>query len=354
MSRLIKKKKEEIGMSPDGFHFKGKRRSDSVMMRIIDYNPDHLNEKELKNINETITYDHSNSTTWLNIDGLHDVDLMKQISEILDLDSLIVSDVMDTYSRPKVYEYDNCIYTSMKMLQYNEEKDEISTENLVIIIKENILITFQERKGDVFEPVRERIRKNRVRIRKSGTDYLAFALIDTVFDNYTYLISRIGEYIEVLDEKLTSLSEASLLEEINHYKGEIIYLRKTINPCRDLILTLSKMESALLSEEIAVHLKELQDNINHAYDSLESYREILSDQLNIYHTTVSSKLNDIMKFLTVFSVVFIPLTFLAGIYGTNFDNIPELHYKYSYFIMWGIMIVMALSMIYYFKRKKWF
>lgn len=240
------------------------------------------------------------------------------------------------------------------MLQYNEDINQITSENLVLIIQENILISFQEKVGDVFEPVRERLRKNRKRIRSSGPDYLAFALLDVVIDNYIFIISRIGEMIESLDEELISNPSNSTLEEINNYKSEITYLRKSIKPCREMILNFVKQDSEFINENISVHLKELHDNINLANDLLDSYREILSDQLSIFHTNVSNKLNDILKFLTIFSVVFIPLTFIAGIYGTNFDNIPELHYKYSYFIMWGVILTTATAMILYFKKKKWF
>ena len=256
--------------------------------------------------------------------------------------------------RPKVQEYDNCIFISIKMLRQDQETDLLIVENLSLIITKSVLISFQERKGDVFEPVRERIRKQKKRIRNSGTDYLAFALLDVVIDNYIYIIGLLGDKIETLEENLSEEPKQSIINEINTYKRELNFLRKNIKPAKEMILALSKMESDLIDEESDIHFKELQDNINHASDSSDSYREILSDQLNIYHTTISSKLNDIMKFLTIFSVIFIPLTFIAGIYGTNFDVLPELHYKYSYFIMLGVMVSVAIGMLIYFKKKKWF
>lgn len=240
------------------------------------------------------------------------------------------------------------------MLKYNEKEDVVSAENVVIVVKENVLLSFQEERGDVFDPIRERIRKNKTKIRTLGTDYLALTLIDIVFDNYGYILSRIGEKIELLEERLLKSQDKEILEDIYNFKGELIYLRKSIRPCREMMISLQKKEWEMLSGEINIQAKELNENINHILDSLESYRELLSDYLNIYHTTMSSKLNDIMKFLTVFSVIFIPLTFIAGIYGTNFDVLPELHYKYSYFIMWGFMVLIAIGMILYFKRKKWF
>lgn len=240
------------------------------------------------------------------------------------------------------------------MLQQNEDTENISAENLSLIITENVLISFQEKKGDVFEPVRERIRLQKKRIRAGGTDYLAYALLDIVVDNYIYIIGDLGEKIETLEETLLLEPRKSVIDEIYSYKRELNYIRKNIMPAKEMILTLSKMESEFIDESTYVHFKELLDNINQATESSETYREILSDQLNIYHTTISSKLNDVMKFLTIFSVIFIPLTFIAGIYGTNFEVLPELKFQYSYYIMLAVMVIIAIGMLVYFKKRKWF
>lgn len=264
-----------------------------------------------------------------------------------------MAEVLDTDARPKIIDFENCTLISIKMLHEEAETGRLIVENLSLILTKSILISFQERKGDVFEPVRERIRMQRKRIRGGGTDYLTFALLDIVVDNYLYAISKLGEKIEKLEENLLINPNEVVISEINNYKRELNFLRKSIKPGKDMIFSLAKMESELITDSTAIHFKDLQDNILQANDASDSYREILSDQLNIYHTTVSSKLNDIMKFLTVFSVVFIPLTFIAGIYGTNFDNVPELHFKYSYHIMWVVMIIIAVLMLFFFKKKKW-
>ncbi|NPD45145.1 MULTISPECIES: magnesium/cobalt transporter CorA [unclassified Lentimicrobium] len=354
MARFVKKQKKEIGVSPDELLFRGRQKSDEIILRIIDYDANNLEEKGIHKVQEALRFQEKNSVTWLNVDGLHDAGVMKEISKGFDLDSLILAEVMNTGTRPKIVEYHNCIYISIKMLQQNDETNKISVENLSLIITKSVLFSFQERRGDVFEPVRARIRKQKKRIRSSGTDYLAFALLDVVIDNYIYVISVLGEKIESLEEDLAIEPKQSLINEINNFKRELNFLRKNIKPAKEMILALSKMESDLINESSYIHFKELLDNIDHASDSSDSYREILSDQLNIYHTTISSKLNDIMKFLTIFSVVFIPITFIAGIYGTNFDYVPELHFKYSYFIMWGVILLVALGMLTYFRRRKWF
>jgi len=353
MSKLIKKQKKEIGIGPDALYFRGQKKLENVLLRIIDFDENNLEESAIKTVQEVLKYQHKNTVTWFNIDGLHNEKIMKEIANGFNLDTLILANVMDTLARPKVVEHSNCILISIKMLQQNGQTNDIIVENLSLVITEKVLISFQEKKGDVFEPVRTRIRDQRKRIRNSGIDYLAFALLDIVVDNYIFMISEFGDKIEDLEEKLINEPNQSVIDEINTYKKELNFLRKNINPAKEMILTLSKLDSDLIAESSEIHFKELLNNINHAVEATDNYREILSDQLNIYHTTMSTKLNDIMKFLTVFSVIFIPLTFIAGIYGTNFDILPELHYKYSYFIMLAVMLSIAVGMLVYFKRKKW-
>jgi magnesium transporter len=353
MARFIKKGKQEIGLAPDDLLFRGKKKVNEVLLRIIDFDENTLEEDALKMVRDVLKYKEKDTVTWLNVDGLHNAAIMKEIADTLDLDTLVLAEVMHTQARPRVIEYDNCILISIKMMQQREETDHITVENLSLILTDDMLVSFQERRGDVFEPVRERIRKQKKRIRNGGTDYLAFALLDIVIDNYLYVLSVLGEKIEALEDTLVVNPNDVLINEINKYKRELNFLRKSIKPAKEMIFTLGKMESEFIDESTYVHFKELEDNISQASEVSDSYRDILSDQLNIYHTTISSKLNDVMKVLTIFSVIFIPLTFIAGIYGTNFEVLPELHYQYSYFIMLGVMILIALGMLIYFKRNKW-
>lgn len=353
MARFIKKPKEEIGLSPDALIFRGEQKSKDVLLRIIDFDASTFQEDAIKTVKEVVQYQEKNTVTWLNIDGLHNTAIMEEISQSFDFDPLVIAEVLNTSSRPKVLEYDNCILISIKMMQMKGDDGKITVENLSLILTESVLISFQETKGDVFEPVRERIRKQKKRIRNGGTDYLTFALLDIVIDNYLYVINLLGEKIETLEENLLVNPKEVVINEINNYKKELNFLRKNIKPAKEMIFSLAKMETELIKDETDIHFKELQDNISQASDTSDSYREILSDQLNIYHTTISSKLNDTMRFLTIFSVIFIPLTFIAGIYGTNFENVPELSYRYSYYIMWGVMLTIAIGMLIYFRNKKW-
>ena len=354
MTSYIKKKKEDIGLSPDDLIFRGEKKIDQVLLRIIDFDATNLTEDFVKTVREVSEFQHKNTVTWMNVDGLHNTAIMQEISTTFDLDSLVMAEVLNTGARPRVIEYDNCTLITIKMLQHDNNTGNTIIENLSLILTKSVLISFQERKGDVFEPVRERIRKQKKRIRNGGTDYLTFALLDIVVDNYLYVISLLGEKIETLEENLLLNPNQNIINEINNYKRELNFLRKSIKPAKEMIFSLAKLDSDYISDSTYVHYKELEDNISQANDASDDYREILSDQLNIYHTTISSKLNDIMKFLTVFSVIFIPLTFIAGIYGTNFEYVPELSYRYSYFIMWGLMIIVALLMLLFFKNKKLF
>ena len=355
MPRFIKKRKEEIGLSPDALQFRGTKKMEKILISVIDYDQNDFAEYELKSVKEAAEFRDSPSTTWINIDGVHDNNLMQEIADIYNIDTVILDDVMNTGLRPKMDEEDNLIFISLKMLHLQEQEEMVDYEQVSLIILPHVLITFQERRGDIFEPVRDRIRKKKPRMIGSGSDYLAFALLDVVIDQYIMILTVFGEKIEIMEDKgISQQNEVSLLDDISSYKKELSYLARNIKPVRELITNLAKSDSELIDDNTFIHLNELKNNINHAAELIDNYREILTDQLNIYHTTASSKLNDIIKFLTIFSVIFIPLTFIAGIYGTNFDNLPELHFKYGYYYMWGLMIILAGLMLYFFRRKKWF
>ena len=354
MSRYISKKKEEIGLSPYALVFRGEKKTEQIVLRAMDFNLEDVTEQEVKSTEELNALKKSKNLTWLNVDGLDNVDLMENMAKVFNIEHNILSDVMNPDARPKVQELETGIFASVKMLKYNEKSDSLSAENLSLVFFDNLLISFQEQPDLVFEPIRERIRKHKNKIRKSGSDYLAFALLDVVVDNYIYVIGLLGEKIENLEDEMTSDPKKELLESINTYKRELNFLRKHIKPAKEMIQNLVKLESEFIHEENYIHFRELHNNINEASELSDSYREILYDQLNIYHSSMSTKLNDIMRILTVFSVIFIPLTFIVGVYGTNFENLPELHWHHGYFIMWGVMLLTSISMLWFFKRKKWF
>lgn len=354
MSRLTRKNKDHIGLSPYALVFRGQKKTEKILIRVFNMDMDNVSEAEVKTPDELTAIKKSKTLSWLNVDGLDNELFMEALAKTFDLDNNILSDVMNPSIRPKVEEFENGIFTTIKMLQYNEKTDTLSVENLSLILTHNTLVSFQEQKGDVFEPVRERIRKHKNKIRVSGSDYLAFALLDIVVDNYIYIIGLLGDKIETLEEEMGDYPSKEFLDKNNAFKRELNFLRKHIKPAKEMIISLAKMESEFMHEENHKHYKELLDNINEASDLSDSYREILYDQQNIYHSMISTKLNEIMRILTVISVIFIPLTFLVGVYGTNFKYLPELEWHYGYFGMWGLMVVITLLMVWYFRRKKWF
>jgi magnesium transporter len=337
MSRFIKKKKEDIGLSPYALVFRGLKKMDKIFLSVMNFDLDQVREYEIKSDDQLLELKNNKNVSWLNVDGLHDELRMEGLAAIFEIPVNIISDIMNPSLRPKVQEFDNGIFATIKILSYNESTEQLSVENLSLIMIDHVLISFQEQETSLFEPIRERIRKHKNKIRTSGSDYLAFTMLDIVVDNYIYIIGLLGEKIENLEERMTNNPDKNLLEEINRYKVDMNFLRKNIKPAREMMLTLAKMETEMIKDENRVHYKELQDNINEATELSDSYREILYDQITMYHTMMSTKLNDIMRTLTVFSVIFIPLTFIVGVYGTNFDYLPEIHWQYGYFLMWLVM-----------------
>ena len=353
MARFFKKREEIKGMSPGSLIFIGNKKVDNIRIRVIDYDGTQLKEGELKDIAEGAIYKQTNTVTWINVDGLHDLSLMKEIGQTFDLHPLLMEDILNTGQRPKLEEFDNCLFVVLKMLRYDTEKQMIVSEQLSLVLGETFLLTFQEQPGDVFEPVRDRIRKQKARIRASGIDYLAYALMDCVVENYVFIIERLGEQIEDIEEEILESADSAVMEKINAFKREMNFIRKSVRPAREAILQLSKLDSELINDQTLPFLKDLQDLITHAAEVIDTYRDMLSDQLNLYNSVVGNRMNDIMKVLTIFAAIFIPLTFIAGIYGTNFEYLPELKFKYSYFIFWSVMLSVAVVMLIYFRKKKW-
>ncbi|MDZ7667084.1 MAG: magnesium/cobalt transporter CorA [Desulfotignum sp.] len=354
MARFLKNREKAKGQSPGALIFVGSQKVDTVNMHLIDYDDNNLTEKELVDIKDGVRYKNTRSVTWINVNGLHDVAAIGKIGQAFDLHPLVMEDILNTGQRPKIDDYGSYIFIVLKMIRFDKDTQKIVNEQLSVVLAETFVLTFQERPGDVFNPVRERIRRQTSRIRGAGTDYLAYALMDTVVENYISVIEHIGDQIEDLEEAVLSGHNSDVMESINLFKRETSYLRKSIRPAREAVFQLSRLESDLIHEKTLPFLKDMEDLIIHATEAIDTYRDLLTDQLNIYNSVVANKMNDIMKVLTIFAAIFIPLTFIAGIYGTNFEYLPELKYKYSYFIFWGVLVFIAGASLYYFKKKKWF
>lgn len=353
MARFLKSIEQTAGLSPWSPVFVGNQKIDKSIIRIFDYDQNSLEELNVQTPEELARFLETDTVTWISVYGLHDVEMIKEIGEIFGIHPLILGDIVNTGQRPKMEEDDNYIYLVLKMLRFDKGTELINSDQLSIILGKNFLISFHEKPVDIFAPVRLRISKGKGRIRGNGTDYLAYALLDTIIDNYMLAIENIGSKIEDIEDLILDEPSQELLSQITNYKREVNYLRKSIRPARELTIQLAKNDSDLIRNQTTPFLKDLQDIATQATESLDSYREMLSDHLNIYNTTVSNRLNEIMKVLTIFAAIFIPLTFIAGIYGTNFEYLPELHFKYSYFIFWGVMLLVVGVMLRFFRRKGW-
>lgn len=354
MARLVNKNKEEIGHSPSALVFHGAPQTGKITLTAFDYNTNDIRESEVESKEELIRLQQSTGTTsWLNVDGLHDPGLMQDIGDIFKIPRNIISYIMNTSLRPQVEEFDEGFFVSLKMIKYDEKTEVLSVKSFSLIVTKYTIISFQEYPGKEFDPVRDRLRKNSPRIRGGGTDYLCFALLDVIIDHYIYVLGLMGDKIESIEDNMDDIVNNNIIMQINGYKREINFMRKNINPAKDAVHNLLKLDSDLIFENNKTHFTELQNNMNEAGDVADSYREVLYDLLNIYHTIVGSRLNEIMKLLTIISVTFIPLSFIVGVYGMNFKNIPGTNWEYGYIAMWMLFIIIVVCMLSYFKRKKW-
>jgi magnesium transporter len=353
MPGSVKKASKKAGLSPGTLVHIGEKKTEKVKISLMNYDQEHFMEKELAAVEESFAYKDTPSVTWINIDGLHEIDLIENIGGHFSLHPLILEDIVHTGQRPKAEDYDDYIYIVLKMLFYDETAHHISAEQVSLILGARYLISFQEIEGDVFNFVRERIRKGKGRIRKSGPDYLAYALMDAVVDHYFGILERLGEQIERLEGQLLNHPTSQTLQNIHRLKREMIFFRKQIWPMRDLLNFLMREESALVQESTDVFLRDVYDHIIQVFDTIESLRDVLTGMLDLYLSTLSNKMNEVMKVLTIIATIFIPLTFIAGIYGMNFEFMPELHWKWSYPLLWVLLIGVFVGMLMWFKRRRW-
>jgi magnesium transporter len=349
----MKKASRKPGLAPGTLVHVGEKKIEKVRIRTIDYDETTLEERELEAIDDCLPYIDKPTVTWINIDGLHDVDVIEKIGKNFGLHPLVLEDILHTDQRPKLEDFDDYVFIIAKMLSYDEEEHQLKTEQFSLILGPNYVITFQERVGDVFEPVRERLRKGKGRIRKRPPDYLAYALIDAVVDHYFFVLEKIGERVESLEEELMTNPTTETLQIIHHLKRELISMRKSVWPLRELIGSLERGESRLFEEKTTVFLRDVYDHTIQVIDTVETLRDMVSGMLDVYLSSVSNRMNEVMKVLTIIATIFIPMTFIAGIYGMNFEFMPELKWHYGYHLVWVIIIAIAIIMLFYFRRKKW-
>jgi magnesium transporter len=353
LPELVKKKSKKVGLPPGSIVHIGNKRDEKVKITIVNYSEAKFQEKEVKSVEECFPYKDKSTITWINIDGVHEIKVIEEIGKHFNLHPLILEDIVDTDQRPKIKDFGDYIFIILKMLYCDKKGNAIKVEQVSLILGKNYIISFQEREGDVFSFIRERIRNNIGRIRKLGADYLTYSLIDAIVDNYFIIIEKLDEEIENLEDKVIIQPNPSNVQAIHKLKRDLIFLRKSVWPLREVISFLEKGESPLVLESTHIYLRDVYGHTIQVMDTVETLRDIISGILDIYLSSINTRMNEIMKMLTIIATIFIPLTFITGIYGMNFQYMPEIKWFWGYPVVLSIMVAIGIGMLIYFKRKKW-
>ncbi|HKK20491.1 MAG TPA: magnesium/cobalt transporter CorA [candidate division Zixibacteria bacterium] len=359
MTRLQKKVSGKAGMMPGSLVYVGEKRTQSVKLQLMDFTETDLTEKLLDRPEDCLAFKDSGSVSWINVTGIHDVEIVKKIGELFGIHALILEDILNSGQRPKLEEAEDYLFLVIKMLYVKPRESRITSEQVSVIIGQNYVLSFQEQEMDVFDPVRDRIRKTVPRVRFSNTDYLAYALIDAVVDHYFAIVEHLGDRVEEMEERLVVRPSTEDLQSIHELKRELIFMRKAVFPLREVIGNLERTESSLVHRSTRIYLRDLYEHTIQVIDTVETLRDTVSGLLDIYLSSVSNRMNEVMKVLTIIATIFIPLSFLAGVYGMNFDtsasplNMPELHFPYGYIMFWVIALMVGFGLLWSFKRKRW-
>lgn len=343
----------KAGLLPGTLIHIGDKRLEKAKITVFDYDAKKLTEKEPKDVEECFPFRDQPTITWINIDGLHDTSIIRKIGAHFRIHPLILEDILHTEQRPKFEDHDKYFFIVLRMLTYNHDFKELNSEQISFIVGRNYVISFQETVGDIFDNIRDRIRKSKGLVRKCGADYLVYTLLDAIVDNYFVILENMGEEIEKIEADLMGNPTKKVLKMIGMLKKQMLLLRKSVWPLREVINGLHRTESRILKTPTRVYFKDLYDHTIHVMDTIETYRDVVGDMLETYLSAISNKTNDIMKILTIFTTIFIPLTFLAGIYGMNFEFMPELRWKYGYAVVWAIFLTVGAFLLYFFRKKDW-
>ncbi|GIT97227.1 magnesium/cobalt transporter CorA [Sulfurovum sp. TSL1] len=345
---------EKLGLPPGSLIHVGNVHTIETKMTIVDYSKEEVEEKHIESVDEILKYKESDTMTLVIIEGLSNVDIVEKIGSMFDIHQLVLEDVLNTHQRPKFEEYDNYLYIVLKCLLSEDEEFTVNYEQISLLILKNFVFIFKEKIDDIFQPVIQRIKTTKSRFRDAQSDYLAYAILDTIVDQNFILIDDLDDVItSIEDDLLNSESTINTLNMIQKIKREIIHIRKNTSPLREVMASMLRSDSDLIQEKTHIYLRDVSDHAIRITESIESYRDILSGLLDIYISSVSNKMNEVMKVLTVFASIFIPLTFLAGIYGMNFEYMPELKWHWAYPTLWIVFITITVVSLVYFKKKKW-
>jgi len=353
MTMPAKKSSRKAGLPPGTLVHIGEKHVEKPRITVMDYDDGTFQEKEVAAVEECFEFKETSTVTWINVDGLHDVGIIEKLGNRFGLHPLIQEDILNTAERPKMEDYGDHIFLLLKVFVLGNRNHDEKIQQVSLVLGSNFVISFQEKESGVFDPVRDRIRKAKGRLRKLGPDYLAYALIDCIVDGYFGFLEKLSEEIEFLEDELVTDPKREILQKIHSLKREMIYIRKSVWPLREVVNGLERLETPLIKETTDVFLRDVYDHTIQVIDSVETLRDVLSGMLETYLSSVSNRMNEVMKVLTIIATIFIPLTFIAGIYGMNFKFMPELEWRGGYFVIIGFMVVVAVIMLIFFRKKKW-
>lgn len=348
-----KRRSRKVGLSPGTMVHIGERRAEKVHIALLDYKEDHFEEKTVLVPSDAETYRDTKTVSWLNINGIHDVAMIEEIGRMYGLHPLTLEDIVNTEQRPKLEEFDDYLFIVVKFLSFDEKREALDSEQISIILGKNYVISFQERDSDMFQTVRERIRSGKGRMRTQGADYLAYALTDAIVDSYFLVLERFGDKIGDLEDDILENPSEKIIERLHHFKRVAIFLRKSVWPLREVLSFLDRQESKLISKATKIFLRDVYDHTIQVIDTIESLRDLLASMIEIYLSNISNRLNGVMKTLTIIATIFMPLTFITGLYGMNFEFMPELRWNGGYYVVLSIMALISGGMILAFKKKGW-
>ncbi len=349
----FRRKPRKTGLPPGSLVYTGEERTERVKITLFNYTSEGFIEKTVQSIEECLPYRDEKSVTWINIDGVHDTELIAKMGELFMFHPLLLEDVVNTSQRPKADDYDDHLYTVLPMLTYNESKHCIDSEQISIVLSKNFVVSFQQTEGDLFDVIRERIRDNKSKIRNYGNDYLVYRMIDVIVDHYFLLLEKIGDAVEMLEDRIRSQINGTIIEDTQKIKNDLLLLRRSVYPLREVLNSLVKDDHKLLAKRTQRFIRDVHDHSVQIMETLEMFREVVNGLREAYNSQLNMEMNKTIQTLTIMSVIFIPLSFIAGFYGMNFQHMPELEWKWGYPAVIAVMVAVSLGMVIFFRRKRW-
>jgi magnesium transporter len=353
MHRSMIKRSRKTGLPPGSLVHIGLEREEKTRITVLDYDEANVEEREIQSVDELASYCGKPTVTWIDVVGIHEPKVIEQIGCQFHIHPLLMEDIMNTTQRPKIDDLGKYICLILKLITFDEKVMELRIEQLSLVFSDDFVLTFQESESGIFKPLRDRIQSSLGRIRRMGTDYLAYTLMDAVVDHYFVVMEKMGEKIDNLENEVVANPRRETLRGVQQLRDEILLVRRSVWPLREVVSLLEKADSPLVDKSTSFFFRDVYEHTIQVMDTVDTYRDILSGMFDIYLSSISNRLNEVMKVLTIIATIFMPLTFLAGVYGMNFEHMPELKWQYGYFMVLGVMLAIAMGMLVYFRKKKW-